>query len=124
MSAHVVRPRGVIYQDRLGVMVEALGVEVVAGADAAVVTSVGWTIESDTGTAQLVLGLGSRHPQPRLPHKIAPGDGATWMMTPEEIRDALATNVFGIEVDQASVVLRAFAKVNDARLESDETVHL
>ena len=81
--------------------------EVVAGADAAVVTSVGWTIESDTGTAQLVLGLGSRH----LPHKIAPGDGATWMMTPEEIRDALTTNVFGIEVDQASVVLRAFAKV-------------
>lgn len=124
MSEHVVRPRGVIYEDASGATIEALGVNVVAGADGALVSSVGWVVESDTGAAQLFLGLASKHPQLRLPHRIAPGASATWMMTREEVREALKKNAFGIEVDEASAVLTAFAKVDDGRLEADETVRL
>jgi hypothetical protein len=119
-----VRPVAVVYADAAGT-VEAFAVEVSAAARQATVSSVGWELQSDDGSASLVCGLGpSRHPQPRLPHQIPAGRAATWMMTLHEIREALAGNHFGITVDEHTAVLRAFAVVDGGRVSADSTVPL
>jgi len=125
MSQVVVRPHAAIYPDATGEAVATLAVEVVAGDEPAVVTSVGWTVESDTGSAGVFVGMPrSRHPQPRLPHEIAPCDHATWMITPEEIRRLLANSDLTAQIDESSAVLTAYAIVNDVRVVATETVGL
>jgi len=109
----------VLYEGRDAQTVSALGVEVSAGSDRCTVSAAGWVVDSDTGGAQLYFTPNSRHPQPRLPHVLAPEQSATWMMTEDEILAALADNQFDIAVEAASAVLTPFATLNGNRVEGE-----
>jgi hypothetical protein len=115
----VVRPRGIIYVDATNRSVQAIGVEVIAG-DALHVTAVGWEIGSATGSATLFLPPRSRHPQPVLPHDVPKGESGCWMMTRDEVNEALVNNTFGISVEITSARLRPFATINGERVTSSE----
>jgi hypothetical protein len=51
---------------------------------------------------------------------MKPGETESWMMTPTEVRAALRSNEFGIDIDPETARLRPYVTIDGTTYESDE----